>query len=156
MTAIRWILALAVGLFLIAFGAMKFTGDNPIFAYIAFSSGIGLFEPVVRMAVGAAEIVAGAALIYPRTRGLGAVMATGVVAGALVFHLSPWLGINAPTGFAEGATAPYEVAADFAAGTPVLFFMACGVFAAAAVSAFLERERLSALLGAGASSPTNG
>jgi len=156
MTGIRWALALAVGVFLLAFGAMKFTGDNPIFAYIAFSSGIGLFEPVVRMAVGVAEIVTGAALIYPRTRGLGAVMATGVVAGALVFHLSPWLGINAPTGFAPGATAPYDAASDFAAGAPVLFFMACGVFVAAAISAFLERERLFALLSVGPATPTNG
>lgn len=142
MTVVRWVLALAVGVFLLAFGAMKFAGDNFIFAYIALQSGIGLFEPVVRMLVGVAEIVAGAALIYPRTRGYGALLAVGVVLGAIVFHLSPWLGINAPTGFAEGAVSPYDAPDDFAPGGPVLFFMACGVFAASVVSLLLERERL--------------
>jgi uncharacterized membrane protein YphA (DoxX/SURF4 family) len=142
MTIVRWILALAVGVFLLAFGAMKFTGDNFIFAYIAYRSGIELFEPVIRMLVGAAEMVTGLLIIYPRTRGIGALLAVFVVLGAISFHVSPWLGVNAPTGFAESATQPYDSPDDFAEGAPALFFMACGLAAASIAALVLERRRI--------------
>lgn len=110
--------ALIVAAFLIMMGVQKFGAENVIFATIAERSGIALFEPLVRMATGVAEIVAAALLVLSRTRIFGALGAVAIIGGAIIFHLSPWLGID--VAMAPGA-----------APTPVLFFMALGSFAAA-------------------------
>lgn len=142
----RWSLALVLGLFLIAFGVMKFTGAH-IFQYIAFKSGIDLFHPLVNHVVGVSELIAGALLILPRTRHFGAVLALGVIGGAIVFHLSPWLGVLTPGGFAAGAAAPWD-AADFSSDlSPALFIIAVVMFTIAAANAFFERERILGLIG---------
>ena len=48
------------------------------------------------MLTGVAEIVTALLILFPRTRLLGALAGLGVLAGAIGFHLSPWLGINVP------------------------------------------------------------
>ena len=58
-------LGVLVAAFLLFMGAQKFGAANPVFAYIAATSGIELFEPVIRIAVGVSEIIA-AALILAR------------------------------------------------------------------------------------------
>ncbi len=73
---------------------MKFGGENIVFATIAERSGISLFEPVVRMMTGAAEILAAILLLIPKMRTNGARIALLILLGAIGFHLSPWLGIN--------------------------------------------------------------
>lgn len=50
----------------------------------------------MRYATGAAELLAAAALVIPRTRRLGALLAGAVTVGAIGFHLSPWLGVQIP------------------------------------------------------------
>ncbi|MGE0187561.1 MAG: hypothetical protein AB7Q23_17415, partial [Hyphomonadaceae bacterium] len=55
-----------------------------------------LFEPYVRYATGAGELVAAALLIWPVSRRLGALLAGAISLGAIGFHLSPWLGIRLP------------------------------------------------------------
>ncbi|MGF2565618.1 hypothetical protein ACQUWZ_27620, partial [Ralstonia pseudosolanacearum] len=83
---------------------------------IAARSGVGLFEPVMRYVTGAAEVVAAALLLYPRTRSRGAMLALLIVVGALAMHLSPWLGVQVPdltrtsAALAQGKTA-MEIAA---------------------------------------------
>jgi hypothetical protein len=130
-------LALLVAAFLLFMGAQKFGAANPVFAYIAERSGIGLFEPVIRLAVGAGELLAAALILLAtftaRLRGVGAVLSTGVTGGALAFHLSPWLGINAPVAFAPGGG--YEF-------SPMLFMMALSFFALSLALVWLDREAL--------------
>ena len=48
------------------------------------------------MLTGVAEVGTALLILLPRTRLLGALAGLGVVTGAIVFHLSPWLGINVP------------------------------------------------------------
>ena len=87
-------LTLVVAAGFLFFGVQKFGATNPIFALIAERSGISLFEPVIRMLTGVAEIGTALLILIPRTRLLGALGGLGVLAGAIGFHLSPWLGIN--------------------------------------------------------------
>lgn len=94
MTGIRWALALMLAAFFVFMGAQKFGATNDIFELIAAKSGIRFFEPYVRMATGAAEIVAALLLILPKTRMKGALLAMMILIGAIGFHLSPWLGID--------------------------------------------------------------
>ncbi|MGE0187645.1 MAG: hypothetical protein AB7Q23_17835, partial [Hyphomonadaceae bacterium] len=80
-----WILALGLaGAFVFMVGLPKFIGPspNPIFALIAGRSGIDLFEPYVRYATGAGELVAAALLIWPVSRRLGALLAGAISLGA--------------------------------------------------------------------------
>ncbi|MGD9968753.1 MAG: hypothetical protein AB7Q23_16180 [Hyphomonadaceae bacterium] len=94
-----WILALGLaGAFVFMVGLPKFVGPspNPIFSLIAGRSGIELFEPYVRYATGAGELIAAALLIWPASRRFGALLAGAISVGAIGFHLSPWLGIRLP------------------------------------------------------------
>lgn len=102
--------------FLVFMGAQKFGSENIIFATIADRSGIALFEPTIRIATGVAELATALLLIIPGMRFLGALGALAVIGGAIMFHLSPWLGV-------EVAMSPG------AAPTPMLFMMAIGAFA---------------------------
>ena len=96
MKKIILILALIVAAGFFFFGVQKFGAENIVFETIAEKSGISLFEPVIRMLTGVAEIATAILILIPRTRLLGALAGLGVLAGAIGFHLSPWLGINVP------------------------------------------------------------
>lgn len=129
--------AVVLALFMAFMGFQKFTGPNPVFSYMAEQSGIALFEPGVRMLTGVAEFAAAALLlsgfVVAPARALGALLSAGVVGGAIVFHLSPWLGINAPVAFNEAGG--YEF-------SPMLFIMALVFFAVSVLVLVLERDRL--------------
>ena len=90
------ILALVVAAGFIFFGVQKFGAENIVFETIAERSGISFFEPLIRMLTGVAEVGTAILILIPRTRLLGALAGLGVLAGAIGFHLSPWLGINVP------------------------------------------------------------
>ena len=118
--------AVLLAAFLAMMGAQKFGAQNIIFATIAERSGVGLFEPQIRMLVGAGEVGAALLLLLPRTRILGALGAIAIIGGAIGFHLSPWLGISV-------AMAPD------AAPTSMLFMMALGSLLLAVVVLILAR-----------------
>jgi len=120
--------AVLLAAFLFMMGTQKFGAENIIFATIAERSTIALFEPLIRMATGAAEIGAGVMLLWPRTRPFGALGAVAIIGGAIGFHLSPWLGVN--VAMAPGAEP-----------TSMLFMMAAGSFMLAVLTLFLERKR---------------
>ena len=90
------ILSILVAAGFVFFGIQKFGATNPIFTIIAERSGISLFEPLIRMLTGVAEIGTAILILILRTRLLGSFAGLGVLAGAIGFHLSPWLGINVP------------------------------------------------------------
>ena len=96
MKKVTLILSLVVAAGFVFFGVQKFGATNPIFSIIAERSGISLFEPLIRMLTGVAEIGTAILILIPRTRMLGAFAGLGVLVGAIGFHLSPWLGINVP------------------------------------------------------------
>ena len=89
-------LSLAVAAGFLFFGLQKFGATNPIFSVIAEKSGISLFEPVIRMLTGVAEVSTAILILIPRTRLLGSLGGLAVLAEAIGFHLSPWLGISVP------------------------------------------------------------
>ena len=78
------------------FGVQKFGAENLVFEIIAERSGLPIFEPYVRMATGIAELATAALLAIPRTRFVGTIAGLAVLLGAILFHLSPWLGIVVP------------------------------------------------------------
>lgn len=80
-------------------------------------------EPWGRIASGIAELAVAGLLLWPRTVGLGAVGALGVISGAIAAHLTK-LGI--------------EVQGD--GGT--LFYLALAVFAGSAILAWLHRREI--------------
>lgn len=120
--------AILLAAFLLMMGAQKFGAENVIFATIAEKSGIALFEPMIRMATGIAEIGAALLLILPRMRLLGALGAVAIIGGAIGFHLSPWLGIK--VAMAPGAEP-----------TSMLFMTAAGSFILALVTLILARRK---------------
>jgi uncharacterized membrane protein YphA (DoxX/SURF4 family) len=97
----------------------KFTGAEES-VYIFSTLGV---EPWGRLASGVVELVAAALLLYPATAAVGAVVAMGVMAGAIISHLTV-LGI--------------EVQGDGG----LLFTLALVVFASSAVVLFLRRSAL--------------
>ena len=67
----------------------KFTG-HPDSIYIFETVGL---EPVGRIGIGILELIAGILLLIPKTIWSGALLATGLMAGAIVMHLTQ-LGIE--------------------------------------------------------------
>jgi len=129
------ILSLLAATLFIFFGVQKFGATNPVFSIIAERSGISLFEPVIRMLTGVAEISTAILILIPRTRLLGALAGLGVLIGAIGFHLSPWLGINVP-GIGHG-----------------LFIVAVIMFVVTALLTIVLRKAGYGLLGLKAESP---
>ncbi|ASJ73551.1 hypothetical protein [Granulosicoccus antarcticus] len=129
MTLLKHILAIALLAAMLFMGLQKFGADNYIFATIAQKSGFAFFEPGFRMFSGVLEVLAGILMFHPRTRGAGAVLASGIVAGAVVFHLSPWLGTK--VAMAAGAEPSYS-----------LFTMALAYLVLALINLFLNRQSI--------------
>lgn len=137
MKFVRWGAGLLLAAFLVFMGVQKFGDANPVFQFIAEQSGIGLFEPTIRMLTGVAELAAAALIVaglaFGLFRGLGVLLSAGVIGGAIVFHLSPWLGINAPVAFDEAGN--YVT-------SPMLFIMAVVFFVISVVLVMLDKQYL--------------
>ncbi|MEL7130199.1 MAG: hypothetical protein AAGK23_11690 [Pseudomonadota bacterium] len=156
MTILKWGLSLAVGGFLIIFGVTKFTGGAHIFPLIEMNAtdlGVpfaGLFFPVVNYVTGLLELVAGALVLLPMTRkSIGAPLAVLPFLGAVVFHLSPLLGVVTPNGYAEGADgldAALQAGSGFepshftAETGPVLFILAAAFLLLSVINAYLHKQ----------------
>jgi len=139
MTIAKWILSLAVGGFLIMMGITKFTGGAHIFPLIEMKA-LGLGFPLADLFL----------VILPMTRAkFGAPLAVLPFLGAVVFHLSPLLGVVTPNGYAEGAesldaalvSGSGFTAEHFTAETgPTLFAMAAVFLVLAIVNFALHRR----------------
>ena len=116
---ISWIAQIAAAVILLQTLFFKFTGAEESI-YIFEKLGM---EPFGRIGSGVAELIASVLLLIPGTAALGALLALGVMVGAIVSHLTV-LGI--------------EVQGDGG----LLFAMACIVFVASATVAYLRRDRI--------------
>lgn len=135
---LTWAAAIYISVIFLDSLRFKFTGHptpEHIFSTLRDWSGIGLFYPTGPWVIGLGEAFASIlVLILPaiftlkksprnaaRSQFLGALIAMGIMTGAIVFHLFTPLGINTPTEWANG-----EIVAE----GPLLFYMACGVWLA--------------------------
>lgn len=116
---LSWVARIVVALILLQTLFFKFTGAAES-VYIFETVGM---EPLGRIGSGIAELIAAILLLIPRTRVLGALMALGVISGAIFFHLTK-LGI--------------EVQGD--GGT--LFYLAVAVFVLSLVVVVLHRKEI--------------
>ena len=114
-----WVLRLIAAVILLQTLFFKFTGA-PESVYIFTKVGA---EPWGRIGSGVVELIAAILLVMPRTSWLGALIAMGVMAGAIMSHLTI-LGI--------------EVQGD----KGLLFFLALTVFASSAAIVVLSRTQL--------------
>lgn len=99
------ILRIAVAIILIQTLRFKFTA-HPDSVYI-FSK-VGL-EPVGRIGIGVAELIAGILLLIPKTVWLGATLTLGIIGGAIMMHLTQ-LGIEIK---GDGGTLFYTAVVTF-------------------------------------------
>jgi uncharacterized membrane protein YphA (DoxX/SURF4 family) len=84
MTVVTWALRLVAAVILLQTLFFKFTGTEEskyIFTKVHA-------EPWGRIGSGVVELIAAALLLYPRTTWLGALLASGVMAGAIMSHLT--------------------------------------------------------------------
>jgi uncharacterized membrane protein YphA (DoxX/SURF4 family) len=114
---VSWICRLAAAGILLQTLFFKFTGaDESIYIFTKLG-----MEPWGRYGSGVAELIAAALLLTPRLAWTGALMALGVMAGAILSHLT-LLGIVVKN---DGG---------------LLFVLALLVFVCSAVTAFLHRS----------------
>lgn len=118
-TVVSWILQVTMALILGQTLFFKFTGA-PEARYIFSTLGV---EPWGRIGTGVLELVAVGLILMPRTAGMGALLAMGLMGGAILSHLTR-LGI--------------EVQGDGG----LLFALACTVMVCGAIVAFLRRSQL--------------
>ena len=116
---VSWICRVVAALILLQTLFFKFTGAEES-VYIFTKVGL---EPWGRYASGVAELFAAVLLLFPRTVWLGAIIAAGVMVGAIGSHLTK-LGIVVKD---DGG---------------LLFALAIIVFAAALVTLFIHRRQL--------------
>ena len=119
MQILSWVVRIVVAAILLQTLYFKFTAA-PESVYIFQTLGM---EPWGRIGSGIAELIAAVLILIPRTAGTGAVLALGVISGAIVSHLTK-LGI--------------EVQGD--GGT--LFYLALVVFAGSAWTAWQHRKTI--------------
>ncbi len=118
-TLLKWLLRLIPAMILLQTLYFKFTAaPESVFIF----STLGM-EPWGRIGSGIAELIAGVLLVIPSTSVFGAVLALGIMAGAILSHLTR-LGI--------------EVQGDGG----YLFILALIVFLCSALITGLEKDRL--------------
>lgn len=84
-----WVLRIIAALIMLQTLYFKFTGaEESIYIF----SRIGM-EPWGRIGTGVLELVASVLILYPRTTHFGAILAMGLMGGAIFFHLTK-LGIS--------------------------------------------------------------
>ncbi len=139
--ALPWVLVIYIAFVFIQSLFFKFSGSketeiifNTIGDWMAGIGGLAWaaepFKANGGLAVGLAELVASVLLFIPKTRVWGALIAIVTISGAIFFHLFTPLGV----------VRVIDDAGNTDGG--VLFMMACGVWIAAAITLYLNREQL--------------
>ncbi len=115
---LTWILRLIAAVIMLQTLFFKFTA-HPESVELFTELGI---EPWGRIGTGVIELIASILILIPVTSYLGAILAIGLMAGAIFSHLTV-LGVSY-------------------GGNPLLFIYAVIVFVAGAILLFLEREKI--------------
>lgn len=111
---IEWVLSIVAALILLQTLFFKFTGaEESIYIFTQ----VGM-EPVGRIGSGIVELIAGVSLLVPKVRVYGAILALGVISGAIFFHLTV-LGIEVK---GDGGLLFYYALVVFISSLIVLFF----------------------------------
>ena len=125
-TAIKWLLSLYIAVVFIQSLFFKFTDAYEtvyIFSILGDWAGFQWFTDYGAYGVGVVELIASLLLLVPVTRMYGAAVASGVMTGAVFFHLFTPLGIEMPEFDSVGNIIGNDGG--------LLFYNACGVFVAA-------------------------
>ncbi len=125
-----WPPALFIAWVFIWYLQYKFTGHpGSVYLFDILTKWLGFegYEAVMRIGTGTLELIASLLVLYPRTQAIGGLMSTGIMTGAIFFHIASPLGID-----------PYNDGAD-------LFKKACAVWVLGLFIAFLRRDDLVAL-----------
>ena len=110
----EWVLAVIASFILLQTLYFKFTGrEESIYIFTT----VGM-EPVGRIGSGIVELIAGIFLLIPRLRVYGAILALGVISGAIFFHLTK-LGIEV---MGDGGLLFYYALAVFVSCLFILFW----------------------------------
>lgn len=107
------VLRIAVAIILIQTLRFKFTADD-VSVYIFETVGL---EPYGRIGIGILELIAGILLLIPKTIWAGALLALGLMSGAIVMHLTK-LGIEVQ---GDGDTLFYTAIATFVLSAIILY-----------------------------------
>jgi len=126
-----WALALYIAYIFVWYLQFKFTGgEGSVWLFTILTDWLGAhgYEKVMRIGTGSAQLIASVLLLIPPTQVLGAALASGIMAGAIFFHLVSPLGID-----------PYQDGGE-------LFKEAVTVFVFGLVILALRREEAFALI----------
>jgi uncharacterized membrane protein YphA (DoxX/SURF4 family) len=129
----KWLLCIYIAVVFVQSLFFKFADAYEtvyIFSILGNWSGLDWFADYGAYGVGVVELIAAILLIVPATRLYGAVMATGVMVGAVFFHLFTPLGTNMPEFDSMG-----NIIGDDGG---LLFYNACGVLLAAIIVTLME------------------
>lgn len=124
---LTWPLAILIAGILLWYEQYKLTGNQgSVWLFTVLSDWLFIhgYEKPFRWAVGLAEITASLLVLLPPTRVWGALLALGIMSGAIFFHVVSPLGIDP---YHDGGT---------------LFKQACTVWLAAAAILLLRREEV--------------
>jgi hypothetical protein len=120
-----WVLALWIAYVFVWYLQYKFTGaDGSVWLFTVLTDWLGFhgYEKPMRIGVGSAELVAAILVLYRRAQVFGAAMSTGIMTGAIFFHVVSPLGID-----------PYEDGGR-------LFIEACLVWLSGLAIVWLRRD----------------
>lgn len=120
--ALPWGLALWVAYVFVWYLQYKFTGaDGSVWLFTVLTDWMGLngYEKPMRIGVGSAELLAAMLVLYRRTQALGGAMATGIMTGAIFFHVASPLGIDP---YEDGGRLFTEACLVWIAGLAILWF----------------------------------
>lgn len=123
---VPWPLAAYVAYIFVWYLQYKFTdAEGSVWLFTILTDWLGFpgHEKAMRIATGSAELVASILILIPRTQVIGALMAFGIMAGAIFFHVVSPLGID-----------PYGDGGE-------LFREACTVFIFSLVILLARREQ---------------
>lgn len=151
---LSWALALTLASLLLAVCLQALLGPEPngLFGLMALKSGAPQMATTGRYAVCGVQLLAVGLLLIPRVRQLGALLGLAVSIGAVVAHLTPWLGVNLPhldalnTALSAGAT--LEEIGRLPTDRGGLFLLALASVVLAAATLMIERAPVRGRAGA--------
>jgi hypothetical protein len=117
-----WGLALWIAYVFVWYLQYKFTGaDGSVWLFTVLTDWLGVsgYEKPMRIGVGSIELLAAILVLYRPTQAFGGAMATGIMTGAIFFHLATPLGIDP---YDDGGKLFIEACLVWVAGLTIVWF----------------------------------